>query len=573
MSSSSIIPVVPTQMILQPLTSNSEHVVSKRFRSFLPEVNGEYKYNSNNTIRITLNSASEFLSGTESYLEFKLTCTSTDTTPFLSAAQHLQRYLDHCGHSLFSSMKIQLSNGTIIEDINSYNKLYSLVRNYSMSQNQVDFVEGPLSGDSTEKFAVPNDRNTIRREIIGNAAAVVYDDAGGIYNRLLTFGNNASAQALSDLKVGDTIIVTNAAGVRQVVDVSAITDRRNIQLSDSLGGDVGDVRPVEVLRGSNIPSARQRSATTASIKIKIKPFSNLLNHNQLLPLMYMKNLQLVLTLERPEFVMSLIPTPDATISFDYTISDIKYQACLVQPSDEVLEMYRMAYNSESPEELSINIPFISYQHSMKYLDSPQGVQSFTIPSSCRSAVSIISAFYTHYSEAVSTTTNFTHNVDSISQTVKNGCTSYVYRVGSEMYPSSERADVSGPFNGQMLSWAQLALQSHGNTLQDVSFKPNEFFSTNRVLVRRGNNHIAPGVADIGNDSIRAVFASPLSRYFGFGCGVDLLQNDIIAEFDFNNHGLVDSTGVASSPQNVYVRSWIIHDRILSVNRAGITIKY
>jgi hypothetical protein len=210
---------------------------------------------------------------------------------------------------------------------------------------------------------------------------------------------------------------------------------------------------------------------------------------------------------------------------------------------------------------------------MKYLQSPNGLQSFTINSSCRSAVAIISAFYSAYSETISTATNFTHNVDSTSQTLKNGCTSYRYRVGSEIFPSSEGADVSGTFNSQLLSWAQLALQSHGNTLQDVSFKPNEFFAVNPVRVQRAGAAVAVGAGDIANDSVRAIFASHLNRYYSFGCGVDLLQNDIIAEFDFNNHGLIDTTGAASNPQDVYVRSYIIHDRILSVNRAGITVKY
>ena len=52
MSSSQIMPVVPTNMLLQPLTSQSEHIVSKRYRSFLPEVSGNYSYDSNNVIRI-----------------------------------------------------------------------------------------------------------------------------------------------------------------------------------------------------------------------------------------------------------------------------------------------------------------------------------------------------------------------------------------------------------------------------------------------------------------------------------------------------------------------------------------
>ena len=57
------------------------------------------------------------------------------------------------------------------------------------------------------------------------------------------------------------------------------------------------------------------------------------------------------------------------------------------------------------------------------------------------------------------------------------------------------------------------------------------------------------------------------------CGVDLLQNDIIAEFDFNNHGLVDIDGNPSTPQDIYVRSFVLHDRIITINRAGITVKY
>ena len=57
---------------------------------------------------------------------------------------------------------------------------------------------------------------------------------------------------------------------------------------------------------------------------------------------------------------------------------MKYQACLIQSSDEVLEMYRMAFNSETPEELSINISYVSYQLYRKYLQSTNGLQSFTM---------------------------------------------------------------------------------------------------------------------------------------------------------------------------------------------------
>jgi len=150
-------------------------------------------------------------------------------------------------------------------------------------------------------------------------------------------------------------------------------------------------------------------------KVKIKQFSNLLNNIQLLPLMYMKNLHLVFQLERPEFVYLL---NSAATKVDYIIKNIKYNACLIQPSDEVLEMYRMAYNSTNPQEMSIDIPYVSYQHNMKFQQSPNGILSYTIPASCRSARNILTAFYTPYNETISTLTNFTLNVDSIAKELK-----------------------------------------------------------------------------------------------------------------------------------------------------------
>lgn len=106
---------------------------------------------------------------------------------------------------------------------------------------------------------------------------------------------------------------------------------------------------------------------------------------------------------------------------------------------------------------------------------------------------------------------------------KNGYTSYTYRIGSEIVSSAEVVDISGTFNSQMLTWAQLPLQSHGNTWQDVYFRTSEFLAE---------------LEDIETDSTRPIFAIHLNWYYSSGCGIDLLQNDIVAEFDFDNHGLV-----------------------------------
>ena len=121
---------------------------------------------------------------------------------------------------------------------------------------------------------------------------------------------------------------------------------------------------------------------------------------------------------------------------------------------------------------------------------------------------------------------------------------------------------------------QLALECHGNTVKDSSFKPHEFFSQNFVRTYRTGvgAEAYKGVTCISNDSLKACFGAQLSRGSSF-TGADLLQNDIIAEFDFNGNDLKAASGVVTTPQDMYIRSWIAHDRILTINRSGITVKY
>ena len=70
----------------------------------------------------------------------------------------------------------------------------------------------------------------------------------------------------------------------------------------------------------------------------------------------MKNLQLVFLLERPEFFMTFLETADANVKVNHIITNVKYNVCLIQPSDKILEMCRMAYISNNPDEMSIDIP-------------------------------------------------------------------------------------------------------------------------------------------------------------------------------------------------------------------------
>lgn len=56
-------------------------------------------------------------------------------------------------------------------------------------------------------------------------------------------------------------------------------------------------------------------------------------------------------------------------------------------------------------------------------------------------------------------------------------------------------------------------------------------------------------------------------------GADLLQNNIKAEFDYSNFDLKNKRGLVTTLQDFYIGPWIAHDKILTTNRSGITVKY
>lgn len=87
--------------------------------------------------------------------------------------------------------------------------------------------------------------------------------------------------------------------ILEQVFVESITNATTIVFQVNIGADIASPN-VTSIKVSRQTSSRQLAVVTDNYRIKIKPFSNLLNNVQLLPLMYMKNLQIFLKLEIPE---------------------------------------------------------------------------------------------------------------------------------------------------------------------------------------------------------------------------------------------------------------------------------
>lgn len=145
--SATITSVEPIEFSITELTSSNEYIKQRRTVEILPTESTAYG-SANSTYRMTFNvgaSGREFLDGINSYIrcELQVTATAAANTHFVKA------FLDEGGiHSLIKRVTIQLRNGTRIEDIDDYNKLYSMISNATMSKDHVDSVESMQSGDS-----------------------------------------------------------------------------------------------------------------------------------------------------------------------------------------------------------------------------------------------------------------------------------------------------------------------------------------------------------------------------------------------------------------------------------------
>jgi hypothetical protein len=91
-------------------------------------------------------SGSEFLDSMNGYFCGYFVCNAATA----DANRILRRWLDNGGiHSLIHKVVIRLRNGTRIEELDEYSKLYNIMRAYTMSKEQIDSVQGFECGDST----------------------------------------------------------------------------------------------------------------------------------------------------------------------------------------------------------------------------------------------------------------------------------------------------------------------------------------------------------------------------------------------------------------------------------------
>jgi len=533
--------------------TSSDFILARRMREYVADSNVDFKYSGNNVIKFTLNSADAFLDGRNSWLQFKLFAAVNVGTANLTAKEARSRLLETGGaHALFSRMRISLSNGTIISDYD-YSQLYAMVRQHTMSAQHLEHQEGMSSYDGLYN-SCSNGIKIPSKYFDGIAVPNT-----GTYTAATRTLGALGADATDNFCVGDEIFVeskagsvygkieTIADGVTMTVDATTCTPA---QLADIAAGSVGSILRISGERSSRFRGAQGDTADTA-VLCKVKLFSDFFNNIKYLPLPFLRNLTIELTLNRPAHSVVFAKTgpkggPVAvTPDFEWTISSPVIVANLVTPSESLMNAYVDQYNSDQ----GIMLHWIDYQSNK--VQSSNGVQneSLRIPSNCHSALSILVANKPAEAQSVVAGTSWFN--DTNGNSVKTSIIDYQFQVGSEYFPFARPVNTLGRTNGNAWNYVLQALDSHGAKYECSSIVPQEYYASNDYIRVGG---VVP------NESLRFYMAARLDRDGNY-TGIDTSNNDI--QLNISRSG-PKNAGFDGS----YYHCFIIHNRLMRISKAS-----
>jgi hypothetical protein len=548
----------PENTVYSVPSSTANFIVSTRYQEFLSDQTTAY--NPGDIVRYTINSADSLLDGRNSYFRFQL-------NPTFGAAVNSPR-IDIGGiHAMINTFRVLLSNGTEIERIDQYNKLYAIARRYMLDNDYVKNLEASLSQDSLtdlwykeESFEYP-----------GVAAASTYTVATGTVAALTN-----GVDVREYISVGDYVeIVGSIAGLGASGIVSRVVDDRSFIIDAAGSGgaiananEMGRIIVWKKYKGERAIITGQQGTSqygvdnaasgfalaNGNIQVMFKPFSEFFNNSKMIPLMLMRNLQFELTLEQPNlcfFQESSKLVGYTPANFTYTVSNCRFLACLRQPSEMLKNALLDQYNSP----MGLPISYTSFWHSQNSINNNDNYQVI-IPTRVKSCRGIISAHYYPYSE---TAVQLAQQYRSISTTPKDGITGYQYIIGSQRFPSYAEVKTDGILNGEMMQHAlsiqgALGIANHPSSVSRPEFNANNTFPT--------NSYAAAGAVRTQNESKAFIMAINTSSFDTYSCGADLTSNQLQLQVTR-----------AGGFGQVVVRSWVLHDRMCLLSASNTVVLY
>lgn len=140
MSSISVKPLVPHEMVIDQPKSTSAHVLRKRQVEVIPSENTNFSFETNDRIVINLSSQTEFLDASSGYLRGTITSVMIDANDNKSV---VTRALDEGGiMACFKNIELRTQSGVLIERWDRANRLYALLSNATHPRYFVESAMG-----------------------------------------------------------------------------------------------------------------------------------------------------------------------------------------------------------------------------------------------------------------------------------------------------------------------------------------------------------------------------------------------------------------------------------------------
>ena len=370
-------------------------------REFLP-VNGQAFSNATgaNIIRIDVN-ADSMLDATHSYLECDLRNDAGANT-FLAP--------NNFGPSWISRLQIE-SGGVVIEDINEYSRLYSML---SLCQCPKDYIK-----NNYQNLGLYNEHASACLNNAGNGGTSQVCTNGG-----MTVTGGGAGTTRSVPPTSELIYSMSARGILSGLGTSV-----------NNGGGTGNVQPTA--NGLNIHGF-SRIANGDSRKMCIPLISGFLNMDKYIPLIMMNaGFTIVLTLCDANRI-GLTQTETAAgnpvnADSNWTVQNVRYVAHLIDLDRSFYDRLRMVMDSAGGV---LQLAGQTYRHFSGILETAASQYTIALPARVKSVKSIFGTFIR--ADQVGSNANYDTSVFQ-----RGALTSFRFEIGSVRYPQT---DVSFPDN-------------------------------------------------------------------------------------------------------------------------------
>ena len=549
MSSLIVRDVVPLDMVIPPIASASAHIVRRRKVEILPNAQVDYTFAGNNRIEFSIQSPTDFIDTMNSYVRLNLVCTgasAVDTTP--------TRYLSTGGvHALFKSIELRLPSGVSLELISEYAKYYAANSYATQSKSHVNHV-GNTEGDSFSHRAVRwDDDDSAELALLDATGIMAAVSAIAIATGIVT----VASMAAGSIKIGDRLQFKNAAGlILYESTVKTVAATGTFTVFTLVDAPVVDPGACYIFKA---PQAAREVAANNSVLLTMKPLLQLLSMPELFPLFLLKGgYQLVMELADPAYALQqdtqLIPSTADTLG--YTISNARFVAEMVQPSEDIIRQYIALYNDDK-----IVYPYISSRHYLNTDDGSAGDKSFAHNVNLRSlryVVGVCESVLSNTKRAGVLNEDSTYANDSVGTFLDGKITSYRWSAGSDSFPQL-KVNCSDLMLAEPFAELQKTFGQHGSVLFEPRFTPSQW--------RKQNRNLAPVATRKSDASIRFMMTTRFDRG-GLLTGYDSSVGTMNVDMEVSAANVVGVS--ASSPR--YLHWWYCADTLISVGNSGIVVR-